>query len=89
LIEGETGAGKELFARAMHQASARHERPWLSFNCATVPRELIDSHLFGHRRGAFSGGHDDVPGVLRDAAGGTLFLDEVAELALDTQPKLE
>ena len=88
LITGETGVGKELFARAMHQASARHERPWLSFNCATVPRELIDSHLFGHRRGAFSGAHDDVPGMLRAAAGGTLFLDEVAELALDTQPKL-
>jgi DNA-binding NtrC family response regulator len=88
LITGETGVGKELFARALHQASSRHERPWLSFNCATVPRELIDSHLFGHRRGAFSGAHDDFSGVLRAAAGGTLFLDEVGELALDTQPKL-
>ncbi len=88
LITGETGVGKELFARALHQASSRHGRPWLSFNCATVPRELIDSHLFGHRRGAFSGAHDDFSGVLRAAAGGTLFLDEIAELTLDTQPKL-
>jgi transcriptional regulator with PAS, ATPase and Fis domain len=88
LITGETGVGKELFARAMHQASSRHDRPLVSFNCATVPRELIDSHLFGHRRGAFSGAVDDFSGVLRAAAGGTLFLDEIGELALDTQPKL-
>jgi hydrogenase-4 transcriptional activator len=88
LITGETGVGKELFARALHQASARHERPFVSFNCATVPRELIDSHLFGHRRGAFSGAHDDFSGVIRAAAGGTLFLDEIGELTLDTQPKL-
>ncbi|MGH9383784.1 MAG: sigma-54 interaction domain-containing protein [Vicinamibacterales bacterium] len=88
LITGETGVGKELFARALHQASSRHERPFVSFNCATVPRDLIDSHLFGHRRGAFSGAHDDFSGVIRAAAGGTLFLDEIGELALDTQPKL-
>ncbi len=88
LITGETGVGKELFARALHQASTRHERPCISFNCATVPKDLIDSHLFGHRRGAFSGAHDDFSGVIRAAAGGTLFLDEIGELALDTQPKL-
>jgi len=88
LISGETGVGKELFARALHQASARHERVFLPFNCTTVPRDIVDSQLFGYRRGAFTGAHDDSPGLIRAAAGGTLFLDEIGEMSLEAQPKL-
>ena len=88
LITGETGVGKELFARALHLASPRHERTFLPFNCTTVPREMIDSQLFGYRRGAFTGANEDRPGVIRAAAGGTLFLDEIGEMSLETQPKL-
>ncbi len=88
LITGETGVGKELFARALHQASARHERPFLPFNCTTVPKDMIDSQLFGYRRGAFTGAQDDFPGLIRAAAGGTLFLDEIGEMSLEAQPKL-
>ena len=88
LITGETGVGKELFARALHQASARHDRTFLPFNCTTVPKEMLDSQLFGYRRGAFTGAHDDFPGVIRSAAGGTLFLDEIGEMSPEAQPKL-
>jgi DNA-binding NtrC family response regulator/tetratricopeptide (TPR) repeat protein len=88
LITGETGVGKELFARALHQASPRSDRVFLPFNCTTVPRDIIDSQLFGHRRGAFTGAQDDSPGLIRAAAGGTLFLDEIGELSPETQPKL-
>ncbi len=88
LITGETGVGKELFARALHQASARSERVFLPFNCTTVPRDIIDSQLFGYRRGAFTGAHDDAPGLIRSAAGGTLFLDEIGEMSAEAQPKL-
>ena len=88
LITGETGVGKDLFARALHQASPRHDKPFISFNCATVPREMIDSQLFGFRRGAFTGAHEDFAGVLRAATGGTLFLDEIGEMSIDVQPKL-
>ena len=88
LLTGETGVGKELFARALHQASPRNGKTFLAFNCGTVPKDLVDSHLFGHRRGAFTGAQADMPGVIRSAAGGTLFLDEIGEMALDTQPKL-
>jgi len=88
LITGETGVGKELFARALHQASARHDRVFLPFNCTTVPRDIIDSQLFGYRRGAFTGALDDAPGLIRSAAGGTLFLDEIGELSPEAQPKL-
>ncbi len=88
LLTGETGVGKELFARALHQASARSDRVFLPFNCATVPREMFDSQLFGHKRGSFTGAIDDSPGVIRSAAGGTLLLDEIGEMSLDTQPKL-
>jgi DNA-binding NtrC family response regulator len=88
LLTGETGVGKELFARALHQASARSDKVFLPFNCGTVPRDLIDSQLFGHRRGSFTGAHADSAGVIRSAAGGTLFLDEVGEMAIETQPKL-
>mgnify|MGYP003863768291 CR=1 FL=1 len=88
LITGETGVGKELFARALHQASARHDRLFLPFNCTTVPRDIIDSQLFGYRRGAFTGAHDDSPGLIRSAVGGTLFLDEIGEMSPEAQPKL-
>lgn len=88
LITGETGTGKELFARALHQASARRDRPFLAFNCTTVPREILDSQLFGHRRGAFTGAQDDSPGLIRSSAGGTLLLDEIGEMSLEAQPKL-
>ena len=88
LITGETGVGKELFARALHQASGRHDRIFLPFNCTTVPRDIIDSQLFGYRRGAFTGAHDDAPGLIRSAAGGTLFLDEIGEMSAEAQPKL-
>ncbi|MEW6322127.1 MAG: sigma-54 dependent transcriptional regulator [Acidobacteriota bacterium] len=88
LITGETGTGKELLARAIHEASPRREKGLVPFNCSTVPKEMLDSHLFGHRRGAFTGAVDASPGVIRAAAGGTLFLDEIGELGLDVQPKL-
>ena len=88
LITGETGVGKELFARALHQASARHDRTFLPFNCTTVPKDMIDSQLFGYKRGAFTGAHDDFPGLIRSAAGGTLFLDEIGEMSPKAQPKL-
>ena len=88
LITGETGVGKELFAHALHQASARHDHTFLPFNCTTVPRDIVDSMLFGYRRGAFTGAQDDSPGLIRAAAGGTLFLDEIGEMSLEAQPKL-
>jgi len=88
LLTGETGVGKELFARALHQASSRSDRAFLPFNCSAVQRDMLESQLFGHRRGSFTGAHADAPGLIRSAAGGTLFLDEVGEMALETQPKL-
>src|SRR5688572_20357881 len=88
LLTGETDVGKELFARALHQASARSDRLFLPFNCSTVPRDMLDSQLFGHKRGAFTGAQNDAPGMIRAAAGGTLFLDEIGEMAIETQPKL-
>ncbi len=88
LISGETGTGKELFARALHQASARRDQAFIPFNCTAVPRDMLDSQLFGYRRGAFTGAHADFAGVIRTAAGGTLFLDEIGELSPDAQPKL-
>ncbi len=88
LITGESGSGKEVVARAVHDLSVRADKPYIVFNCASVPRDLFESQLFGHRRGAFTGATNDSPGVIRAADGGTLFLDEVGELPLDTQPKL-
>ncbi len=88
LIEGESGTGKELVARALHRASSRHAGPYVVFDCASVPRELAESELFGHKRGAFSGATEDRAGAFREADGGTLFLDEIGELPLDLQPKL-
>jgi len=88
LVTGETGTGKELLAHALHNCSPRAKGRFLPFNCTAVPREMLDSQLFGYRRGAFTGAHDAFPGVIRSAAGGTLFLDEIGEIGLDVQPKL-
>jgi DNA-binding NtrC family response regulator/tetratricopeptide (TPR) repeat protein len=88
LITGETGTGKELLARAVHQCSPRSTARFIPFNCTAVPRDMLDSQLFGYKRGAFTGAQEAFPGVIRGAAGGTLFLDEIGEIGLDVQPKL-
>jgi transcriptional regulator with GAF, ATPase, and Fis domain len=88
LIRGESGAGKELVARALHRASPRSDRPLLSVNCAAIPRDLMESQLFGHKKGAFTSAEADHQGWFQQADSGTLFLDEVGELTLDGQAKL-
>ena len=88
LITGESGTGKELVARAIHVGSHRSAATFLPYNCTTTGRDLADSQLFGHRRGAFTGAVSDQPGLVRTAAGGTLFLDEIGDLPIDVQPKL-
>jgi two-component system nitrogen regulation response regulator NtrX len=88
LIMGENGTGKELVARAIHQKSTRHNNPFVQLNCAAIPRELIESELFGYEKGAFTGAHKRKPGLIDQAEKGTLLLDEVGDMAPETQAKL-
>ncbi len=88
LVTGESGTGKELIARAIHRLSRRSESEFIPFNCSAVPAELIESMLFGHRRGTFTGAMSDQVGLIRSAENGTLFLDEIGDLPLPLQPKL-
>ncbi|HEX9250621.1 MAG TPA: sigma-54 dependent transcriptional regulator, partial [Ignavibacteriaceae bacterium] len=88
LIEGETGTGKELIARAIHKNSSRKDKPFIKVNCASIPENLIESELFGHERGAFTGATGKRIGRFEIANGGTIFLDEIGELPINLQPKL-
>jgi two-component system, NtrC family, nitrogen regulation response regulator NtrX len=88
LITGDNGTGKELVARALHEASPRRDRPFVEVNCAAIPSELIESELFGHMKGSFTGAFADRAGKFEQADGGTLFLDEVGDMSLSAQSKL-
>ncbi len=88
LIYGESGTGKELVAHAIHALSARASEPFVEVNCAAIPEELIESELFGHRKGSFTGAHEDKIGKFQKAHGGSVFLDEVGDMSLKTQAKV-
>ena len=88
LIEGESGTGKELLARAIHNASPRRDGPFIAVNCGAIPEQLVETELFGHKKGAFTGATDSRTGHFVEANGGTIFLDEIGELPLSTQVKL-
>ncbi|MCK6562607.1 sigma-54-dependent Fis family transcriptional regulator [candidate division KSB1 bacterium] len=88
LITGENGTGKELVAEALHRQSLRQDKPFVRVNCAAIPRELIESELFGHEKGAFTGAARRKIGLIEQAHGGTIFLDEIGDMSLDTQAKL-
>jgi DNA-binding NtrC family response regulator len=88
LIVGDSGTGKELAARAIHECGPRQRRPFVALNCPALPKDLIESELFGYKRGAFSGAATDHPGLFRAAEGGTLLLDEITEMSAETQSKL-
>ena len=88
LITGESGTGKELVSRALHRLSPRHDGPFVKVNCAAMPRDLIESELFGHERGAFTGAHGSKRGLFEQAHGGTLFLDEIGDMDLSAQAKV-
>ena len=88
LIQGESGTGKELIARSIHQHSLRSEQPFIAINCAAIPSELMESELFGHEKGAFTGATERKLGKLELASQGTLFLDEIGDMPLRLQSKL-
>ncbi len=88
LVTGESGTGKELIARAIHHVSIRKDKVFVPFNCTAVPKELTEGHLFGYKKGSFTGAVNDSEGMIRSADGGTLFLDEIGDLPLDVQPKI-
>ena len=88
LIYGESGTGKELVARALHGSSARRSMPFVEVNCAAIPEELIESEMFGHRKGSFTGASEDKAGKFQKANGGTLFLDEIGDMSMKTQSKV-
>ncbi len=88
LLMGETGTGKEVIAQAIHRGSARRQKPFVAINCSAFSKELLESELFGHKAGAFTGANKDQKGLIEEANGGTLFLDEIGEMSQELQPKL-